>query len=109
MENELDAIGQDAGPIRKHRNRYIAHLDHATALGARDDPLPPLTGEMITAILGRMCDAYHRYALETYETDVSFALAGVGSAESLAKALERAEKWRQHEIRITKRGLEKRV
>jgi len=98
LQAEIAAIRVHAMPIRKHRNRYIAHLDHATAIGADDDPLPPLPREIMDKAIERMGAAYHRYAREVYQTDVSFEVAALGDAESLTAALERGQKWRGHEI-----------
>lgn len=103
LEQEIESIRRDATSIHKHRNRYIAHLDHPTAIGASDDPLPPLTGEAITTLIGRMGAAYHRYASALYKTDVSFELDGLCSVGLLVAALERSEMWRQHELAESRR------
>ena len=103
LATEIADITVQADPIRRHRNRYIAHLDHATAMGSRDDPLPPVTGEIVSGVISRMGETYHRYCSELYDSDVAFDLAALGDVESLVKALENAEKWRQHEVVEMKR------
>ena len=41
------AIGA-ADPMRPHRHKYIAHLDHPTALGSAVSPIPALARQQIT-------------------------------------------------------------
>jgi len=93
--NEAKQLSQ---PVREHRNRYIAHLDHATAIGAPDDPLPSIPGASVDELITRMETLYHRYRSELDATDSSFELSTLGGFDTLLRVLEDAERWRQHEI-----------
>ena len=92
--NEAKRLAQ---PVREHRNRYIAHLDHATAIGAPDDPLPPIPGSSVDELITRMESVYHRYRGELDATDSSFELSTLGGFDSLLRVLEDAERWREHD------------
>src|SRR6266545_2453164 len=47
LESEISEVRKMAGPVRKHRNTYVAHLDHATAVGTSVDPLPGVTRGLV--------------------------------------------------------------
>ena len=40
LTDAIDGAVAAAAPARAHRNKYIAHLDNATAIGALPQPLP---------------------------------------------------------------------
>ena len=94
---EINEAKRLAQPIRQHRNRYIAHLDHATAIGAPDDPLPPVPGSSIDDLIARIETVCHRYRSELDGVDSSFELSTLGGFDALVRVLEDAERWRQHE------------
>jgi hypothetical protein len=103
LSKELNRAKSGAAPIRKHRNRYIAHLDHATAIGAPDDPLPSVTRAAVEKVIQQMEAFYHRHSSELYDSDRVFELSSLGGTSSLIKALERARQWRKHENTELKR------
>jgi hypothetical protein len=97
LECEIREVRDMAGPVRKHRNTYIAHLDHATAVGTSVDPLPGVTRGLVDQLIARMEAAYHTYRSQLDETDVSFELSALGDVDQLASALEGGQQWREHE------------
>jgi hypothetical protein len=97
VASEIETVKELAKPIRIHRNRSVAHLDHVTALGAADDLLPSLSQKSVDEVITRMQAIYRRYSLELYESDRSFELFALGAVDALIEALENGRRWRQHE------------
>jgi hypothetical protein len=97
LEQRISEVRRRAEPVRKHRNTYIAHLDHATALGPRGELLPSVPRQLVTELLNEMSEIYRLHGVRLYETDYAFELSALGSAEAILRSLEGADSWRQHE------------
>ena len=100
VKEELASAIQDAveaaQPVRVHRNKYIAHLDHATAIGAPDEPLPALSRSDISAVIAKVEAAYNVHGRRVRGTDNDFALHTLRSADALVQILEHSERWKRY-------------
>ena len=83
-----------AGPLRAHRNKYIAHLDHATAIGSPDAPLPGLKRETISDAIQALEAAYNIHGLRIRESHTFFDLSPTGGADALLASLESSTTWK---------------
>jgi hypothetical protein len=86
-------------PIRVHRHKAIAHLDHDFAIRVRGAELPKLSKALIERCITEMERAYNLVGERIYDTGSSFELAALGDAKSLVIALENAKKWKADELR----------
>lgn len=89
----VSAIGKArkaARKVRAHRNRYIAHLDSAYAIEPAGNPLPGLSRRSISAAIQKLEDAY---SISCHGSR-AFDLSPLGSADALARILEKSERWR---------------
>lgn len=82
-----------AAPIRVHRSKYIAHLDHAVALDQANNPLPGIERAYVDDVLAKMTAAYRFYGSEVKATDFSATLHALGGADALVQALESSDRW----------------
>lgn len=83
-----------ASDVRAHRNKYIAHLDHATALGSPDAPLPKLPRAGITVAIDALGTAYNLHGKRIHSSHAFMDLQPLGGADALVRALESSERWR---------------
>ena len=90
-------VRSQAEPIRVHRNRTIAHLDHATAIGSADDPLPSVPRDLVTAVVLKMGEVYNLHGGKTRESHASFELQPLGGPNYLMRVLEDGHRWRDAE------------
>lgn len=99
LREQLQAMVDDAtriaSSIRVHRHKYIAHRDHATALGAEDAPLPGIRSATITEAITAMEDAYNIHGATIHESHASFELTPIGGADALVRILEASERWQK--------------
>ena len=91
----IAAATDAAGPIRIHRNKYIAHLDHATAVGELDEPLPGLKRSAITACITALEGAYNLHNGRLHNTESRFDISSLNSAPAIVRLLESSERWRK--------------
>lgn len=94
---EIASLVEAAAPIRRHRHKYVAHLDHEVATG-QAPPLPPVSWDQIDEIIRGAERVYHSYAL-SLGSDVSFELGTLGDARKLVQKLADAERWSQYSLR----------
>src|SRR6185437_15745291 len=71
LKHMIASVRTVARPIRSHRNKYIAHLDHATALFLPDSPLPGIKRADIDGVLVQMGDVYKLHSSRMRGTSVS--------------------------------------
>jgi hypothetical protein len=83
-------------PMRIHRHKYIAHLDHAVALGDTSELVKGVTTEGITAAIRAVEEPYRIHSLRVRGIDPSFEVASLGDATALLKVLENSDRWRRH-------------
>ena len=82
-----------AGPIRKNRNKAIAHLDHVVALDKTILPkIPRATMEELIPLLESI---HRRHREATMKAGPSYEIAALGSAAAIVKRLEEAEEHRK--------------
>ena len=82
-----------AQPIRTHRNKHIAHLDHAVVQGASTILLPRVPSGMVSKVLRGLAAAYNEHGRSVANTDTSFELRPLGSVDALLRILESSERW----------------
>ena len=97
LKRLISDVETRAAPIRKHRNKYIAHLDHATAVNPADNVLPGVSVSEISGLIESMEAIYNLHGGRVRQSDSEFALAAMGSVESLALVLEGSERWKKFE------------
>jgi hypothetical protein len=83
-----------ATSIRKHRNKYIAHLDRRTAIGTPDEPLPGLPRGSLEAAIKAIEDAYQVHSQRVRDSHTFFDVGAPLGAKALLKILESSERWR---------------
>ena len=84
-----------AEPIRTHRNKYVAHLDHALAVGNPATPLPRFPLATVGKTIHALEDAYNEHARTVRNAHASFGSNALGGAEALCGILEDSERWKQ--------------
>jgi hypothetical protein len=93
LESAIQEATDAAEPLRPHRHKYIAHLDHAVAMGDPDSPLPDLTRDGIDGAIGKIEAAYNFHSGHLEHSDVSFSVGTVRGAEALVNALLTSKRW----------------
>lgn len=105
LTTRIAAVCTRAAPIRAHRHKYIAHRDYAVALGRSEDLLPQVQLALLDAILEELTAIYAVHGLRLHGTSYAFDLEALGSVDALLRSLERADKWRAHEVAEKRRAL----
>src|SRR5262249_1004848 len=95
LKRRVDDAVESAEPIRAHRSKYIAHLDHAVALDQTGTALPGLKRSAAEAVLGKPKEAYRFYGSAVKEVDYGVELHALGGADALVSALETSERWQR--------------
>jgi hypothetical protein len=80
--------------VRIHRNKYIAHMDRATALGSPEAPLPELKRASIEAAISALESAYNDHAGHVSGVHHFFDVSSTRGAAALIRSLEGSDKWR---------------
>jgi hypothetical protein len=91
IENAVAA----AGTVRVHRNKSIAHLDYATAIGA--EPLPGVSRRSISEVIEKMESAYKIHGQRVRKTDTDFVVYSLSSARALVEILEQSDRWKRYQ------------
>lgn len=94
LEKAINRVLALAAPIRKHRNKYLAHLDHATALGARSAVLPGVTAAHLSRTMQAIERAYNVHCRGVHHSSTSFEMTPVGDAKALLRVLSASDRWR---------------
>ena len=97
LTKQIENLRTICEPIRKRRNKAIAHLDFATAL--KPERLPVVLEQNIEKALQALVGIWNtmeRKVDSTATNFTKFTFQG-GDGEALIRALERAEQWKQQE------------
>jgi hypothetical protein len=94
LEAAIAAAENAAEPIRTHRHKYIAHLDHAVAIGASDSLLPQLKRGQVDEAVTLIESAYNIHGSRIRDSHAFFSVETSRGAEALVAALETSERWR---------------
>jgi len=92
------ACGQlklDVDPIRKNRDKYIAHLDFEAAVRPTEDLIPGIQKGLIASVIRDLEKIYNLHGTRVLEQQTSFALDPGGSSRSLIGILEGSDEWKQ--------------
>lgn len=82
-----------------HRNKYIAHLDHALATGDGTVSLPKLPRARIGKVIELLEGCFAEHSLKIRDTSISFAVESLRGPEALVAILEKSDRWKRfHEI-----------
>ena len=93
LESAVIASEQAAEKFRTHRNKYIAHLDHAVAVGSGERLVPGVSAEEITDVVQKLEEAYNAHGVSMRETTTFFDLTPLGGVDALVRALEGSDRW----------------
>lgn len=83
IEQAIGAVTADAEHIRVHRNKYIAHLDHATAMGLNGEFIVGLRSADVTSVITRIEAIYNLHNSRVHRAHASFDLSTLGSAKAV--------------------------
>ena len=100
MEADLNEVLQMATPLRKRRNRAIAHSDLATKLKIDGEVAPGISAEMINAILNKIRELMNRYETAYFNgiTAYDMVITALGTdGDFLSEQLRRAVAFRDLE------------
>ena len=95
IQEAINRAIKAAESVRAHRNKYIAHLDHPTATGSAEEPLPGLSKEHITSVIALMEAAYNVYNHRVRDAQAFFEVDSMQGAEALVAILAQSERWRK--------------
>lgn len=95
IQRRIAEVTEAAASVRAHRNKYIAHLDHAVAMATADEPLPGLSRAAITAVIETMEDVYNLHGGAILDSHAMFELAPLGSVKALIRILEDSDRWKK--------------
>jgi hypothetical protein len=84
-----------AASVRAHRNKYIAHLDHATAMGTPATPLPDLLRTEIAGAISALESAYNLHGVRVLNSAMHFSIFGPSDADDLVEVLRGSDRWRE--------------
>jgi len=98
LKRRIATAKRIAAPIRTHRHKAIAHLDHAVLVAKTADPLPRLPLATVTKALGALEAAYNEHGRSIYHTDSDFAIKSMSSAHALVRILEESERWKRFKV-----------
>ena len=79
----VDDFAQACKPVRKHRNKLLAHRDVNTTINPQDNPLEPIGRTQIDTILdlaGRILNVVYRHFTNL---ELTFAPSLIGGADTL--------------------------
>jgi hypothetical protein len=97
---QIESLQTICEPIRKHRNKAIAHSDLATAM--KTEPLPVVLEQTIEKALLALAGVWNTMQRSVDNTATNFpkfAFQG-GDADALIHALEQAEQWKKRAKRF---------
>lgn len=98
LKRRIADLREEAAPIRKHRHKHLAHLDHAVAVGEANAALPPLSRTLLRDVLHEMQAIYNKHGETVRDSSASFTLQPLGDSARLVRVLEDAAKWEEGEI-----------
>lgn len=82
-------------PMRVHRHKYIAHLDHAVALGQPGSLPSGVSRETISAAVNLVEEPYRIHSRTIRESEPSFEVSTTGGAPALIRILETSDRWQR--------------
>jgi hypothetical protein len=89
----ITAAREAAKPFKIHRNKYIAHLDHDTAVAADETLFPGLRRDDITAAIGLLERAYNIHGSAVRGVTAFFDVRPLGGAAAVVRIMEQSERW----------------
>lgn len=101
-----DAVAA-AEVVRTHRNKYVAHLDHATALDPSLSLLPGLTFARISEAVESIAAAYNVHSHGLREPHAVFDPLQEANASMVVAILEMSSAWKdwqEMQVRVAKRS-----
>lgn len=98
VEHAIAKIRADAEPIRRHRNKDVAHIDYAFAMQEVGSELPKLPRALVEGCLTEMEAVYNRISALVYHKHSDFELGAIGDTRSLVIHLEKAQRWEAEEV-----------
>lgn len=93
LETLILAAEAAAKPFRMHRHKYIAHLDHAVAVGDPSSPLPRLTRAEIDDAISAIEAAYNFHGSRIRDSHAFFSVGTTRGADALVDCLETSHRW----------------
>lgn len=94
LGSACDRLRLDVDPIRKNRDKYIAHLDFEAAVRPTEDLIPGIEKGLIGSVIQDFGEVYNLHGTRILKQQSSFRLEPSGSSRSLIGILERSEEWK---------------
>jgi hypothetical protein len=95
IKTRLNQIKSAASGVREYRNKYLAHLDLPTALGASPEVLPGVKRQDVDKILDGFADLFNLIEQKLRGSHTAFELMAIHDGpDALLTRLEDAEAFR---------------
>jgi hypothetical protein len=88
LQRLLNEVAEFAAPLRRHRNKFIAHRDHATAMGL--DALPHVGWPEVDVIIQRITAVHRDYSDKLLQVHTDYDGHPFGDAKELLDVLKSA-------------------
>lgn len=93
ISSACEALKQKVDPIRKSRDKFIAHLDWEAAVKPTDELIPGIPKGLIGFVIQDLGRIYNLHGARTVDQHASFKLEPAGSPKSLISILEQSSEW----------------
>ena len=95
LRRACDRLKLQVDPIRKNRDKYIAHLDFEAAVRPTEDLIPGIQKGLIGSVIRDLANIYNLHGTRVLKQQTSFRLEPDGSPRNLIGILERSDEWKQ--------------
>ena len=94
LGSACERLKRHVDPIRKNRDKYIAHLDFEAAVRPTEELIPGIEKGLIGSVIRDFAEVYNLHGTRILKQQSSFRLEPSGSSKSLIVILERSEEWK---------------
>lgn len=99
LQVSVAAAVASAAAVRVHRNKHVAHLDHATALGNRVEPLPSITIDSMEQAIASLAAAYNVHGKRSYGQHAHFEPMQEPGSSRLVAIFQQSSAWSEWQAR----------
>jgi hypothetical protein len=104
LRSKVRQAQKAAVAVRQHRHKYIAHLDHAVAIGESEAELPSIKRTDLDAAVDAIGSVYRYYSGEVLDVNAYLRLEPSGGADRLVDILESSQRWTKY-LERTREGV----